>query len=84
MTKTKRFFLKKYCFAFIESLAASMPEAVHYTRRSAMYYNGGSQALLSNNTPLTTPKKRTYRGPDKNQLFGRRHDGVYVRYICLF
>ncbi|GAA5816070.1 hypothetical protein MFLAVUS_009592 [Mucor flavus] len=64
-----------------ESLAASMPEAVHYTRRSALYYNGGSQALLSN-APSTAFKKRTYRGPEKNQLFGRRHDGVYVRLAC--
>lgn len=60
-----------------------MPEAVHYTRRSALYYNGGSQALLSN-APSTALKKRTYRGPEKNQLFGRRHDGVYVRYFNNF
>ncbi|KAG2200471.1 hypothetical protein INT47_011451 [Mucor saturninus] len=64
-----------------ESLAASMPEAVHYTRRSALYYHGGPQALM-NPAPSTAVKKKVYRLLEKNQLFGRRYDGVYVRLAC--
>lgn len=84
--KQKFFFLS--CFFFlltarvIESLAASMPEAVHYTRRSALYYHGGSQALM--NPPPSPVKKKIYRLLEKNQLFGRRYDGVYVRYTQLY
>jgi hypothetical protein len=58
----------------LESLAASMPEAAHYTRRSAAYLHG-------NPTPTTLPKRKTYRTADRNQLYGRRQDGVYVRYF---
>jgi hypothetical protein len=66
-------------------MAASMPEALHYTRRSAMYYHGGSQALLPNNNinvpaPAAAPKRKIYRTTERAQLFGRRQDGVYVRY----
>lgn len=68
---------KKTNCGFTESLAASMPEAVHYTRRSALYYHGGSQALM--NPPPSPVKKKVYRLLEKNQLFGRRYDGVYVR-----
>ncbi|CAO3643196.1 unnamed protein product [Mucor hiemalis] len=67
-----------------ESLAASMPEASHFTRRSAMYYHGGSQALLNQNLtqPPLAPKRKVYRTSEKSQLFGRRQDGVYVRLTC--
>lgn len=67
-----------------ESLAASMPEASHFTRRSAMYYQGGSQALLNQNLsqPPLAPKRKVYRTSEKSQLFGRRQDGVYVRLSC--
>jgi hypothetical protein len=53
-----------------------MPEAAHYTRRSAAYLHG-------NPTPTTLPKRKTYRTADRNQLYGRRQDGVYVRYLFL-
>lgn len=60
-----------------------MPEASHFTRRSAMYYQGGSQALLNQNLsqPPLAPKRKVYRTSEKSQLFGRRQDGVYVRYL---
>lgn len=62
-------------------MAASMPEAAHYTRRSAMYYNGGSQALFSqiNGSSPNVPKRKTYRLSEKSKLYGRRNDGVFVR-----
>ncbi|KAI8091277.1 uncharacterized protein B0P05DRAFT_526852, partial [Gilbertella persicaria] len=66
-----------------ETIAASMPEAAHYTRRSAMYYHGGSQALLNQNTPPPTASKRKiYRTSDKVKVYGRRQDGVYVSLSC--
>ncbi|CEG77289.1 hypothetical protein RMATCC62417_12071 [Rhizopus microsporus] len=63
-----------------ESMASSLPESSHYTRRSAMYQNG----LFPQSTPPTptTPKRKVYRNPEKNQLYGRRHDGVYVSLAC--
>ncbi|CEI88107.1 hypothetical protein RMCBS344292_02507 [Rhizopus microsporus] len=63
-----------------ESMASSMPESSHYTRRSAMYQNGLFPQPLPS-TP-TTPKRKVYRNPEKNQLYGRRHDGVYVSLAC--
>lgn len=81
--------------SYIESMAANLPETAHYTRRSAMYYQGGSQALLNNQPlvamvtaaaaatvqpqPPVAPKRKVYRISEKAQLFGRRQDGVYVR-----
>ncbi|CEP11888.1 hypothetical protein [Parasitella parasitica] len=66
-----------------ESMAASMPEASHYTRRSAMYYNGGSQALFSHQANgQIVPRRKTYRTAEKSKLFGRRNDGVFVSLAC--
>ncbi|KAI8380375.1 yeats family-domain-containing protein [Blakeslea trispora] len=67
-----------------ETTAASMPEAAHYTRRSAMYYHGGSQALYQQNRmPMSSPTKRkVYRTSEKSKLFGRRQDGVFVSLAC--
>ncbi|KAI7901072.1 uncharacterized protein BX663DRAFT_562767 [Cokeromyces recurvatus] len=62
-----------------ETMAANMPEAAHYTRRSAMYYHGGSKALLNQGN---TPKRKVYRTSEKSKLYGRRQDGVYVSLAC--
>ncbi|KAI8980462.1 hypothetical protein BDB01DRAFT_851750 [Pilobolus umbonatus] len=50
-------------------------EGHSYGRRSTVYQNN-----LSYMTSAT--RKKTYRTSDKNQLFGRRHDGVYVSLAC--
>ncbi|KAI8355110.1 hypothetical protein EDC96DRAFT_516363 [Choanephora cucurbitarum] len=67
-----------------ETTAASMPESAHYTRRSAMYYHGGSQAFYQQNkmsiNPLT--KRKVYRTSEKSKLYGRRQDGVFVSLAC--
>lgn len=62
-----------------ESMAASMPESAHYTRRSAMYFQGGSQALLQQSASAIVPRRKTYRTSEKTKLYGRRNDGVFVR-----
>ncbi|KAL0137229.1 hypothetical protein V8B55DRAFT_1129326 [Mucor lusitanicus] len=62
-----------------ESMAASMPESAHYTRRSAMYFQGGLPALLQQPTGSIVPKRKTYRTAEKSKLYGRRNDGVFVR-----
>lgn len=66
-------------FCSSETLAASMPEAAHYTRRSAMYYHGGPQALLNQPSISAPVKRKVYRTSEKSRLFGRRNDGVFVR-----
>lgn len=60
-------------------MAASMPESAHYTRRSAMYFHGGSQALYSQQSSSIVPRRKTYRTAEKSKLYGRRNDGVFVR-----
>jgi hypothetical protein len=63
----------------IESIASSLPDTPHYTRRSALYHNG--MVPLQPQASPQPPKRKVYRNPnpEKNQLYGRRHDGVYVR-----
>ncbi|KAI9471800.1 MAG: hypothetical protein EXX96DRAFT_335574 [Benjaminiella poitrasii] len=65
-----------------ETMAANMPEAAHYTRRSAMYYHGGSKALLNQGNTSTLPKRKVYRTSEKSKLYGRRQDGIYVSLAC--
>ncbi|KAG0799353.1 hypothetical protein G6F57_004864 [Rhizopus arrhizus] len=65
-----------------ESIASSLPDTPHYTRRSALYHNG--MVPLQPQASPQPPKRKVYRNPnpEKNQLYGRRHDGVYVSLAC--
>ncbi|CAO3675469.1 unnamed protein product [Rhizopus stolonifer] len=64
-----------------ESLVGSLPESVHYTRRSVLYHNGATPQPQS---PPPPPKRKApkYYNNEKSRLFGRRHDGIYVSLAC--
>ncbi|KAI8374353.1 uncharacterized protein BYT42DRAFT_401271 [Radiomyces spectabilis] len=75
-----------------ETLAAALPETVHYTRRSAQssYFPPVSTYFPASTSASTPPppvppppsKKKLGKAVQKTQLYGRRNDGVYVRLAC--
>ncbi|KAL0091050.1 yeats family-domain-containing protein [Phycomyces blakesleeanus] len=55
-------------------MASSIPEASHYTRRTA--------AAAMYIPPVPLPKKKISKPVHRYSLFGRRSDGLYVRLSC--
>ncbi|KAI9022954.1 hypothetical protein CLU79DRAFT_131441 [Phycomyces nitens] len=60
-----------------ESMASSIPEAPHYTRRTA-----AAAMYIPPAPPPPPPKKKVSKPVHRYSLFGRRSDGLFVRLSC--